>query len=265
MGEKTGIQWTDHTFNIAWGCTKVGPPCDHCYAEVWAKRVGFSNLWGPNADRRTFGDKHWNEPLKWDRSAAAAGVRRRVFCSSMADVFDNHPKMMSERVRLWELILATPHLDWLVLTKRVGNITRMIPMRWQSRLPNNVWIGISVGLQPEADRDIGRLREIPAAVRFISFEPMLGPIRTDLTDIHWAIIGGESGAGARPFVLGHAKDLVQNCREYGTAPFVKQVGANPVNREFESCTHIRAPKGDDMSEWPQALQVREWPAGNNRS
>jgi protein gp37 len=224
VGETTNISWTHHTHNIAWGCTKVGPPCDFCYAEVWAKRLGLNNLWGPDADRRTFGDKYWNQPLKWDRDAAAAGERRRVFCSSMADVFDNHPKLPAERLRLWELIIATPNLDWLLLTKRVGNVWRMLPLRWQSRLPANVWLGISVGLQSEADRDIDKLRAIPAAVRFISFEPMLGPIVPDLTGIHLAIIGGESGPHARPMHPAWARSLRDQCVTAGVAFHFKQWG-----------------------------------------
>lgn len=179
MGINTSIEWTDHSFNAWWGCTKVGPPCDHCYAEAWAKRTGFPSLWGVEADRRTFSDKHWNDPLKWDRDAAAGGKRMRVFTNSMADVFDNHPAVDVERWRLWDLIDMTPNLDWLLLTKRIGNAIDMLPKRWidaRDGLPRNVWLGATIADQKEATRDIPKLLSISAAVHFLSCEPLLGPI-----------------------------------------------------------------------------------------
>src|SRR6266566_1604751 len=126
MGEETAIEWCDHTFNAWWGCTKVSPACDHCYAETWAKRTGFPDLWGLNAGRRTFGEKHWYDPLRWDLAAMKASRRAKVFCNSMADVFDNHEGVTEARRRLWTVIKCTPNLDWLILTKRVGNIEKML-------------------------------------------------------------------------------------------------------------------------------------------
>lgn len=287
---ETTIEWTatrlpdgrvlpGYTFNIVWGCTKVGPPCDHCYAEAWAKRVGYGNLWGPDADRRTFGDKYWAQPLKWDRETSAAGIRRRVFCSSMADVFDNHPKLAPERTRLWKLIEATPKLDWLLLTKRVGNVMGMVPQHWQERFPSNVHMGATMGNQAELDRDIGKLTRIPAKVRFISFEPLLsaidlpvGHIMTGFPQhitrdgraigaplsIHQIIVGGESGPGARSMVLGWVKQIVRDCQSMGVPVFVKQLGAKPVDRE-DIPYPISDRKGALMEEWPESLRVREFP------
>lgn len=109
MGKNSKIEWTHHTWNPWWGCVKVSQGCEHCYAETFAKRTGHS-IWGPakTTQRRTFGDKHWAEPLKWDADAAKAGERHRVFCASMADVFEDHPQLHAERPRLWSLIAQTP-------------------------------------------------------------------------------------------------------------------------------------------------------------
>lgn len=125
MGQQTGISWTDHTFNPWWGCVKVSPACDHCYAERDAKRYGHP-VWGKDAPRRFFSDKHWLQPVQWNRSAANDGVRRRVFCASMADVFEEYggeDVLGAQRARLWALIGATPHLDWQLLTAGLNNST----------------------------------------------------------------------------------------------------------------------------------------------
>lgn len=123
MAKNSRIEWTTHTFNPWWGCVKVSPACKHCYAESWAKRVG-SNVWGIKAERRFFGDKHWSEPVKWNAAAAASGMRARVFCASMADVFEDRRDLDVHRIRLWKLIEATPRLDWLLLTKRPEIVIR---------------------------------------------------------------------------------------------------------------------------------------------
>lgn len=140
MGENSKIEWTHHTFNTWWGCVKVSPACDNCYAESLSKRFG--DHWGPKAEYRTFSDKHWNEPLRWNRAAEKAGERHRVFCASMADVFDNRAPE-GARERLWALIRQTPHLDWLLLTKRPQNIAEMLPEDWGDGYPN-VWLGVTV-------------------------------------------------------------------------------------------------------------------------
>lgn len=184
MGENSAIEWCDHTFNPWEGCQKVSPGCDHCYAEARDQRFTGGALWGPHAARRRTSPANWAKPQKWNRDAAAAGKRARVFCASLADVFDNHASITSGwHGDLWHLIAQTPNLDWLLLTKRPQNIARMLPEtygapEWGSGWPN-VWLGTTVENQTEADRRIPHLLNIPAAVRFLSVEPMLGPVKVE--------------------------------------------------------------------------------------
>lgn len=176
--EDTKIEWATHTFNPWIGCTRVGPGCDHCYAETLATRFKMAE-WGPGNPRKLTGKKNWALPLKWEAEAIKTGIRPRVFCASLADVFDNEvPEEW--RYELFDLIERTPHLDWLILTKRIGNFTKLLPPRWMP-LPKNVWLGATIVNQVEADRDIPKLLDIPATIRFLSMEPLLGPI--DLTRI----------------------------------------------------------------------------------
>jgi protein gp37 len=264
MGKATGIQWCDHTFNPWWGCIKVSPGCEHCYADTLASRYGY-DVWGPakTTQRRVFGSKHWNEPLAWNAAALKAGERRRVFCASMADVFEDHPMLVAERIQLWALIGSTPNLDWLLLTKRPENITRMVPQKWLDRAQPNVWYGTSVENEDYVGR-ISHLQQIPAVVRFVSYEPALGPVNwlhnTWLSAIDWLIIGGESGPGARPFNIDWARASIAACAFGGVAPFVKQLGSNPVDSAGMSLK-LKSYKGDDMDEWPVSLVWREFPVG----
>jgi protein gp37 len=175
MGKKTGISWCDHTFNPWWGCVKVSEGCQRCYAETLAKRFG-PNLWGPNSRRRMFGNAHWAEPFKWNRDAERDGVRRRVFCASMADVFENVNEVWKERERLWDLIEATPHLEWLLLTKRPENILRLTPWQWAIEPPANVRIGTTIEMQRWAKPRLEALLRWPGK-NFLSVEPMLEPVR----------------------------------------------------------------------------------------
>jgi protein gp37 len=244
---KTSIEWCDYSFNPWWGCGEISPGCDNCYARSFAARFGVK--WGIETPRRAFGDKHWNEPLKWDTAAAKSGRHARVFCASMADVFDKNAPL-GARERLWRLIDETPNLDWQLLTKRIGNVHRMIPQSWLlDGWPSNVWLGITVVNQEEADRDIPKLLGIPAAVRFLSCEPLLGPV--DLTGYHladrcggeypfkmlphehrttraemldWVISGGESGPKARPSHPDWHRSLRDQCAAAGVAFHFKQFG-----------------------------------------
>lgn len=255
MAENTEISWCDATFNPWWGCLKVSPGCQHCYAETWANRYGH-NIWGPakTTGRRLFGDEHWKGPRKWNTKAEKEGRRLRVFCSSMADVFEDHPAVEGERRRLFELILDTPHLDWLLLTKRPENIEPMLRAMqvlkrdnvwdhlWPHRFPN-VWLGTSIESQEQADKRIPELLRIPAAVRFLSCEPLIGPV--NITDqpwwdwrytydfyppgmmrrpIDWVICGGESGPKARPMNPEWARALRDQCQVAGVAYHFKQWG-----------------------------------------
>lgn len=183
MSENSKIEWTDHTFNPWEGCQKVGPGCDHCYAETRNARFagGVAVNWGPGAPRRRTSEANWRKPLAWnaahDKFFAAHGRRQRVFCSSLADVFDNAVDP-AWREDLLELIASTPNLDWLLLTKRIGNVWGMVPVDWLcgGAWPAHVWLGATIVNQAEADRDIPKLLEIEAPVRFLSMEPLLGPV-----------------------------------------------------------------------------------------
>lgn len=198
MAKNSRIEWTDHTFNPWWGCVKVSPACKHCYAEAWAKRVG-ADVWGPKVDRRFFGEAHWSEPKRWNREAEAQGRRHRVFCASMADVFEERRELDVWRAKLGNLIASTPWLDWLLLTKRPEKAQSLAP--WGTQWPHNVWLGATVENQLWANRRLPILADVPAKVRFLSCEPLLGHL--DLSNwlgyhIDWVIAGGESGPRARP-------------------------------------------------------------------
>jgi protein gp37 len=199
MAENSGIEWTHHTFNPWIGCTKVSAACDHCYAEAWDKRglQGGALRWGPHAARtRT---KTWGNPRKWQKQAKAAGVRYRVFCASLADVFDNHKTILPEwRADLWSLIRECPDLDFLMLTKRPQNIKKMLPDDWGGGYAN-VWLGATVESQKEADR-LSHLIDVPAVVHFLSMEPLLGGVdlSAHIHGIEWVITGGENGKDYRP-------------------------------------------------------------------
>jgi protein gp37 len=270
MGKDSKIAWTNHTFSPWWSCTKVSDGCKNCYAETLAARWGFG--WGPQ-HLRTFADKHWAEPLKWNRAAESAGLRARVFCGSMCDVFEGRDgeagaRMDEQRSRLWKLIEATPALDWLLLTKRPENIRAMLPTIQiggeESPRFSNVWLGTTVENQAVAEDRIKHLLRAPAAVHFLSCEPLLGSVdlsrfmwplhwhwdgkyetpeaaiaagayaekkRQALVSAYavfldWVIVGGESGPKARPFHVEWARSIVQQCKAADVACFVKQLGAN---------------------------------------
>lgn len=264
MSDKTGIQWTDSTWNAWWGCQRVGPGCDHCYAEALDKRTG-GDHWGAKADRRRTSEANWNEPLRWQKKAdafeAEHGHRRRVFCGSMMDIMDNAvPLDWSHEA--FARIEACDRLDWQLLTKRVGNIEDRVPASWlEGRWPRHVGQMITVVTQEECDRDIAKLRRLKNAYNIpwigLSMEPLIERCRPNLYDIDWVIVGGESGHGAREFDTYWARDIVDQCLDAGVPCFVKQLGAN-VLKDGVAC-----PKGDkkgsNMEEWPAAIRVREMP------
>jgi protein gp37 len=263
MGDVTTISWTDHTFNCWWGCSKAtgDPQCFNCYAEKWAKRCGYP--WGPSAERRMFKDAHWDSPLVWDKRAEKEGVRRRVFCGSMCDIFERHAdehqnrRMRQARRRLFHLVERCRHMDWQFLTKRPGNVKRMVPGSWlQGEWPGNVWLGVSAGTQAILEHRGRILMMLPAPIRFVSCEPLLEglkirngrsmrwsvPTRTDpsgrgieYTDpgedfipFDWIILGGESGPGARPYHVPWARSINAQCLKGRVAVFNKQKGACPT-------------------------------------
>lgn len=197
MAETTSIEWTDATFNPWVGCTKISPACDHCYAEGWAKRAGNPELW--QGQRRRTSAANWRVPHKLNAQAVAEGRRIRVFCASLADVFDNQVPE-DWRADLWALIRATPALDWQLLTKRPQNIAGMLPADWAKDGPcgwPNVWLGTTVENQTEADRRIPHLLAVPAKVRFLSCEPLLGPV-----DLTWIAEPDEEKDGVIDALLG---------------------------------------------------------------
>jgi protein gp37 len=251
MARNSKIEWTDHTFNPWWGCTKVSAACDNCYAEAWSKRTGHS-VWGPRAPRRFLSEGYWRQPLTWNSVAERRGQRARVFCASMADVFEWRTDLRSWRERLWKLIETTPSLDWLLLTKRPHLIGRLVP--WSSCWPDNVWIGTTVETQRLAEKRIPKLAILPAKVRFLSAEPLLGPL--DLSRwfsqglIHWVIAGGESGPNARPTNPEWFQKLRNDCSSHSVAFLFKQWGDwAPVNNggastpskviEYDGCEMAR--------------------------
>jgi protein gp37 len=235
MGANSKIEWCDHTFNPWIGCQKVSPGCDHCYAEAeWDHRY-HRVQWGPHGERSRTSVDYWKQPHRWNRQAAAAGRRAQVFCASLADVSDN--RVPGEwREDLFRLIAETPALDWMLLTKRPENITRMLPPAWPWA---NVWLGTTTEDQQHFDLRWPILGKIPAVVHFVSYEPALGPLRLGSADPDWIIAGGESGPGRRPMDLAWARDLRDQCAAAGIAFFMKQV--------------------DKVKQIPPDLMVRQWP------
>jgi protein gp37 len=231
------IEWTDHTFNPWTGCTNISPGCDNCYAEAWAKRSG-QVKWG-NSPRKRTTESYWKAPDMWQRKAAefasVHGRRQRVFCASLADVFDNQADP-TWREDLFKVIRATPSLDWQLLTKRPQNIQKMLPADWGSKGYSNVWLGFTAEDQSRFDQRKRFLSLIPARVWFVSYEPAIGPLRISRGDPRpdWLISGGESGPRARPMVSQWARDIIADCQELGIAAFHKQWGApgnNPLVQE----------------------------------
>lgn len=270
------------------------------------RNPGTLGVWGPKGTRVVAAESYWRQPLKWNAEAEAAGERRRVFCASLADVFEGPETMPAEswvsiieaRARLMVLIASTPALDWLLLTKRPQNVGLMVPPLWHANgLPPNVWIGTSVEDQAAADERIPHLLKVPASVRFLSCEPLLGPVdlrrwltRWDVLEttsptgrtlfrcrscgresvtpdkrchptspgggcaswdgigLHWVIVGGESGANARPMDPAWARSIRDQCAHAGVPLFVKQMGT----------AYAGSGKGGDCI--PDDLQIRELPA-----
>lgn len=277
MAETTGISWAHHTRNYWEGCTNVSPGCDSCYAQARDLRFHGGKHWGAGAPRLPHLEGAVRDVRRWARAAGLAGERRRIFVNSLSDSFDNEVPPEWRDVLFYD-VECCPELDFLILTKRIANVARMAT-RWARAWPKNAWLGITVVNQMEADRDIPKLLEIPARVRWLSIEPQLGPV--DLTAvgatrlpgrhwgwnvlsaggserINWVVVGGESGRNARPFILGWAKEIVLACQLHGVPVHVKQLGANPTNRE--GVPHPQEHhKGGDISEWPEVLRVREFP------
>lgn len=258
MAQST-IEWTDFTFNGWIGCTRVSPGCDNCYAAAQDKFRGWTpEGWGAGKPRRRTSEGNWRQPIRWNRAVVASGERARVFCSSLADVFDNEAPD-EWRVDLASLILATPMLDWQLLTKRIGNASRMLAAMFPTGVPKNVWVGATIVNRAELLRDGPKLMATPATVRFWSAEPLLqdlGEIPPELMP-DWVIVGGESGPKARPMEIAWATSLLRQCSAAGVKVFMKQLGAKP-QQSGQAYEQSRG-KGSVMIEWPRRLRVREMP------
>jgi protein gp37 len=222
MAKQTRIEWADHTFNPWRGCTKVSPGCAHCYAETMSKRnPAVLGEWGPSAQRVISAESGWERPLPWNRVAEADGLSHRVFCASLADVFEHRPELHAPRQQLFGLIEQTPMLDWQLLTKRPENIEAMLPAFWPA-IGDRVWLGVSIEANDYTWR-ADYLRRVDCAVRFVSNEPALGPLdQLDLTGLEWIIFGGESGPHFRTAKLQLARDMKARCEAAGVAFFFKQ-------------------------------------------
>lgn len=283
MSANSEIGWTHHTANPWWGCTKISPACDHCYANKFSDRLSASLLgervvWGPGGNQVHKMDDVERDAKSWDKAAAKLGERHRVFCGSMCDVFEGRADQAATLARLWPLIVDTQNLDWLLLSKRPNIGKRLIP---EGIGLKNVWVGTTVENQQWADKRLPHLLEIPAAVRFVSAEPLLGPLNLEpylgsgMNQINWVITGGESGGGARATVdtISWYRSLREQCERANVPLFFKQWGRfaqgqtahtkdklyklrskNPDNR-LDGYLHEYYPDGTSL---PARLPTTKW-------
>lgn len=251
----TKIEWADRTWNPVSGCTKISAGCKYCYAESIAERFGGPAY--PNGFGITLRPHRIDDPKKWKKPA-------RVFVNSMSDLFheDIPPEFLEECL---EVMRDCPQHTFQILTKRPEQMLKTMWAWYDCDCENctmgngcgflpNIWLGVSVESQKVIDR-IDRLREAPAAVRFLSLEPLLGPVEADFTGIDWVIIGGESGPKARSLELSWVRDIIDQCRRDGAAVFVKQLGSRHAKNHY----HVNHPKAGDPLEWPVEIRIREFP------
>lgn len=268
MGKDSGVIWSHHTFNPWWGCTKISPGCKNCYAAAWDARFGGEH-WGELAPRRFFGPKHRRQPLSWNAAAESDGVKRLVFCASMADVFEDRPDLETYRAELFETVADTPSLIWLMLTKRPENIERLAP---PGAPPPNVWYGTTIeDDHPDRLLRVLDLQRTPAAGRFLSCEPLLSDIRIPLDQaldpegglprIDWVITGAERGNQARPaksLWFERARDM---CSASRTPFFFKQAAQEyEVDGHGDPSLIVAATllaRRDGISEAPK-LRGQQW-------
>lgn len=303
MGQTSKIEWTDATWNPVRGCSRISPGCINCYAEKIAARFSgagetdqsgevilsagpFHTFAGrtPSGPRWTGKvepvQDHLLDPLHWR-------LPRRVFVNSMSDLF--HENLSFEAIdQIFTAMVAAPQHTYQILTKRSGRMLEYFrsgrhdnghgPDRANYHLDQQIWLGVSVENQEYAEARIPRLLQTPASVRFISYEPALGPLsfrwatwgdyqrkppgRTmrhldGMRGIDWVIVGGESGPSARAFDTQWAQDVVEQCKEAGVACFVKQLGAHVIQGGERRIKKDK--KGGDMDEWPHEIRVRQFP------
>ena len=261
MGETT-IAWTNFSFNPWIGCTKVGPGCDHCYAESWNKRFasdGSAPNWGPGAPRRRTRPQNWGRVRKWNREAEGSDRPVWVFAASLADIFDNEadPQDFAD---FWSLVRECQNLQFQIVTKRIGNVVKMLPTE-TLRGVCNYGIIATVVTQDECDRDLPKLYDTKHLCDVpwigLSIEPQLELVIPDTRfPLDWVITGGESyqrNQPARPYDPEWARALIYEGEEYGYRVFVKQMGSNPIGMR------LRDGAGANPDEWPEDLRVRQYP------
>jgi len=308
MSDQTLIEWCDKTWSPWFGCDKVSTGCKNCYIVTTTPfRVRHLKHGDP---RQRGSESYWRQPLKWNRLDGNdhRGMERKRIFPSLCDWLDDEVPI-EWLADFLKLIHDTPNLDWLLLTKRQENFRdrviaahKIIPpilgrlplssmlVDWMGgKPPPNIWIGTSVENQEYADKRIPELLKIPAKVRFLSVEPLLGPVNLHhhlwaqrfvvqdhvdyepLEKLHWVIVGGESGNGARACNVEWIRDVVHQCKAAGVPCFVKQLGSKPIGKYIPSLTEsverdlrqsrmINHKKGGDPSEWPEDLRVRQFPS-----
>jgi protein gp37 len=273
MGQ-TAISWTatalpdgtvlpGYSFNPWIGCTKVSQGCKLCYAETQNKHYNWNpEGWGPGVPRKRTSEANWKKPIQWAKQAAKDGVTRRVFCASLADVFDDEvdPKWREDLFMQigWIEIHYPGSLEWLILTKRIESVSTMFPFDWGTFLQRCIRLGVTTEDQENADKRIPQLLNVWKGKTFLSVEPMIGPLKLfgfgsptwgklpESAFIQWVICGGESGAGCRPMSLDWARDLRRQCADASVPFFFKQLGGFPD-------------KFHDPAGWPEELRAQEFP------
>ena len=298
MTENSKIEWCDHTFNPWFGCTKVSAGCLHCYAETLMDTRYSKVKWGAGESRKRTNEQNWKLPLRWNKTAAELGIRDRVFCASLGDWLD--PEVPIEWLAdLILLINRTPNLDWLLLTKRIEQFgdrlrqvtlsshdyANMLASYWlDDEPPENVWLGVTVENQKAAGERIPLLLQTPAALRFLSVEPLLEQVslqaipdgrsciacedgshqlfechHTLAKHVDWVIVGGESGHGARQCDLASIRAIANECKIAGIPYLIKQLGGNPVSSNPDDHIHFEKGKNNDLEKFPADLQIRQFP------
>lgn len=283
MAKDTKIGWADHTVNFWWGCTKYSEGCKFCYAEVIANRWG-KDIFGPTKERERK-KAGWKDIIKFDKQARSEGKMITVFVESMSDFLEDHPDLPEMRKEAIPLLENLTNTHVLMLTKRIENAERFLP-DWFKEWPEHIWLGTSVENQANANKRIPLLLEVPARIKWLSVEPMLGPISIeehlppfdrfcelrghdkvtdDITEpciqcgfefdrnyVDWVVCGGESGPQARPFNISWARDLFSQCEIANVPFFMKQLGSNPIGINSKG-------KGEDLEDLPEELRVRQFP------
>jgi protein gp37 len=264
VAKQSSIEWTKSTWNPWIGCTEVSPACDNCYAKEWDRRFHAGRHWGPGVERFRTSEAGWNMPRVWNHKAPNtefAGIKGfwPVFVESLGDFFDNEVPP-DWRAESWALMRECRNLTFIIVTKRIGNVASMLPDDWGRGWPH-VWLLVTACNQAEADRDIPKLLQVPAAVRGVSIEPMLGPVdlsrfvydredkiraamnspaafnRDQAEDgiphpLDWVIVGGESGQNARPMHPEWVRSLRDQCQAAGVKYFFKQHGEWIAPRDY---------------------------------